>query len=223
MSVRRSGSLGWIRAGTAGSRRSAPAASTLANLVICGVVLSAVLLGLAGCTATSPPTQQVRSPFDPCPSAAATPPAGAGDSSAGSDAALPAVTLPCFSGGEPVVLARLGRPTIVNFWASYCQPCRTELPELQRFADATAGRLVVVGVVTRDSRPAAASAGVDFGVTFPSVEDRSSELLSTLGRNALPVTLFIDAHGRIRHQDVSGALTYERLSELATQYLGISV
>src|SRR5690606_30904160 len=146
--------------------------------------LFAALL-VAGCE--SPPEAgpaEVASPFAACPAplgAADSEPTGATGSapsgatgsqpSGGAARALPAVGLPCFTGGEQVTLSDLGQPMVINFWASYCQPCRKELPELQRFADAVEGRVLMIGVVTTDSRAAAASLGEDFGVQFPSVFD----------------------------------------------------
>jgi thiol-disulfide isomerase/thioredoxin len=119
-----------------------------------------------------------------------------------------------------ITLSRLGRPALINFWASSCGPCRKELPELQRLADAHPD-LVVIGVVTADRASAAAAAGAAFGVRFPSVFDPDSRLLSQWGRSALPVTLFVDPSGRVRHEDLSGALTLDRAAELAHQYLGV--
>lgn len=192
------------------------------RLVGLAVVLVAASL-VGGCASTTPPETSattdepaISSPFAACPTTDGAPPAPGG-----ADRALPAVSLPCFTGGEMVTLSRLGRPAVINFWASSCGPCRKELPELQRFADAHPN-VVVIGVVTADRASAAAAAGTAFGVRFPSVFDPDSHLLSQWGRSALPVTLFVDAEGRVRHEDVSGALTLERATELAHQYLGVS-
>jgi thiol-disulfide isomerase/thioredoxin len=135
---------------------------------------------------------------------------------------LPAVSLPCFTGGEQVTLSKLGQPAVINFWASYCQPCRRELRELQRFADATDGRILVIGVITNDTRTAAAAAGVDFEVRFASVFDAGGALERAWGRSVLPVTLFVDARGQVRHEDLSGALTQGRVADLAARYLGVT-
>jgi thiol-disulfide isomerase/thioredoxin len=172
---------------------------------------------------------RLASPFDPCPApvtatgapAATTPPA---DPIAPAAPALGPVTLPCFTGGEPVAVAGLGRPSVVNLWASWCEPCRTELPELQRFADLGADQVTVLGVITGDTRTAAAAAAEDFGVSFPAVFDPDRSLLASIGRNALPVTLFLDAKGGIRHL-YQGAepLTLSTLERLTRQYLGVVV
>jgi len=84
------------------------------------------------------------------------------------------ITLPCFAGGAAVRLGALGKPAVLNLWASWCGPCRSELPVIQRYADASGGAVAVLGVVTGDTRTAAASFAEDVGVTFPSVFDKDS-------------------------------------------------
>jgi thiol-disulfide isomerase/thioredoxin len=137
--------------------------------------------------------------------------------------ALPDMTLPCFNGGAPVRLAHLGRPAVINLWSSTCAPCRHELPEIQRFANAAHGQVDVVGVITADGRDSAAAAGSDFGVSFPSVFDPDRRLLIALGRDALPVTVFVTAQGTIAHVDMTGALTLPGVTALTQQFLGVSV
>src|SRR5262249_33843710 len=136
--------------------------------------------------------------------------------------ALPSVPLPCFAGGADVDLSTIGRPAVINFWSSSCGPCRREMPELQRFADATRGRVLVMGVDTADRRDAATAAGTDFGVSYPMLFDPQGRLLTAWGRNALPVTLLVDASGIVRHEDVSGSLTLSTLDDLSARYLGIT-
>jgi len=195
--------------GAAGSRGSRATAAVLAAL--CAIV---VLVACGGS-----PAVEVDSPLRPCPAASASGPAT--DPAAGGGRAVPEITLPCFTGGQPVALAALGRPAVINLWASFCEPCRTELRELQHFADASPG-VVVLGVVTGDRRSAAASLARDLGVTFASVDDPDRRLLRALGRGALPVTLLVDAAGVVRHEDVSGALTFARLRDLTAEHLGVS-
>jgi thiol-disulfide isomerase/thioredoxin len=176
------------------------------------------IVAVAGCTG-SPPAE-VDSPLRPCPAAA--PATGAAtDRPSEGRRTLPEISLPCFTGGQPIGLAALGRPAVINLWASFCEPCRVELPELQRFADARP-EVVVLGVVTGDVRSKAASLATDLGITFASVDDPDRRLLRALGRSALPVTLFVDEAGFIRHEDLSGALTLARLGELTTEHLGVS-
>ncbi|HEY8450967.1 MAG: TlpA disulfide reductase family protein [Micromonosporaceae bacterium] len=168
------------------------------------------------------------SPLAECADLTAPPPAaGAGaDRRAGDDTGpalpqrLPDLTLPCVTGGEPVDLSRLAGPAVVNLWASWCEPCRDELPVLQRFADRAAGRVHVVGVVTEDTRTRAVWLALDTGVTFPSVHDVDGRLHDRLPAVGLPVTLFVDADGRIRHLH-NAPLDDGTLAELAAEHLGV--
>jgi thiol-disulfide isomerase/thioredoxin len=171
----------------------------------------------AGCTATtvappSIPEPPVASPFQSCPPS--TPP-GRGPL---------AVAVPCFAGDTTVAIAGLGKPSVINLWASWCGPCREELPEFQRFADAAGDRVVVLGVVTDDRRAAAASLAVDLGITFPTVYDPNGTVrIAAKAQKVLPVTLFVDASGVVVHQDLTGKLTSDQLRSLARQHLGVEL
>jgi thiol-disulfide isomerase/thioredoxin len=104
------------------------------------------------------------------------------------------------SAGDQVAVTDLqGQPVIVNAWASWCAPCREEIPTLQRLARDNP-RMKIIGVNVQDE-PAAAQAFVsDLDVTWPSIVDPSGEVLSGIPGvppKALPSTIVIDAQGRI--------------------------
>lgn len=173
----------------------------------------AVLLA-AGCDDRTPAAQTATaSPLAGCPPSPA----------AVEDGALAGVTLPCFTGGDPVRLAALGRPAVINLWASWCTPCRQELPALQRLADDAGDDLVVLGVVTKDSPAKAASLAEELAVTFPAVIDEDGVVLRTTGQPGLPVTLFVDAQGRVKHVYATGVLTAESVKALVGEHLGVTV
>jgi cytochrome c biogenesis protein CcmG, thiol:disulfide interchange protein DsbE len=142
--------------------------------------------GCAGLTAALPSAAP--------PSAA--PLSGAGASAASLAITLPDLRLPCFAGGEQIALRDVRGPAVINLWASWCGPCRTELPVMQRLADEAGGRLTVLGVDTGDSREDGASFAAAAGVTMPTLFDADKKLLSAVGRITLPVTIFIDSAGR---------------------------
>ncbi|MDG4828030.1 TlpA disulfide reductase family protein [Solwaraspora sp. WMMD1047] len=141
----------------------------------------------------------------------------------GGHRAMPAVTLDCFVGGERVDLGALRGPAVVNLWASWCGPCRKELPALQRLHERAAGAVRVIGVDTRDRRAAAEETAADLGITFPQFFDEQERLLIGLERRVIPVTAFVDGQGLIRHLDESGALDDETLGKLVEQHLGVAV
>jgi thiol-disulfide isomerase/thioredoxin len=185
---------------------------TTAGVRRASVVLAALAL-LAGCgSGAAPSARRSAEPawFDRCP-AATGPATGA--------RTLPAVTLTCFTGGRPVPLARAyGKPTVINLWASWCGPCRAELPEVQRYA---AGHpdVVVLTVDTRDTRTAGLSFAQDAKVTLPTLYDPDKRLLSGVGRSALPVTLLVDGHGALVETYNGTALTADSLDRLVTRKL----
>ncbi|MFC6015492.1 TlpA family protein disulfide reductase [Plantactinospora solaniradicis] len=155
-------------------------------------------------------------PLAPSPSANTKAAAGSGEP-------LPALDLPCFTGGTQVSVGALRGPAVINLWASWCGPCRKELPAFQRLSERTAGKLRVVGVSTQTGRSAAQSIGEDFGLRFPTLYDPDNRLRLALGRAVMPITLFVDGEGRIRHRDETGALDDAELADLVRQHLGVAV
>ncbi|MET8232879.1 redoxin domain-containing protein [Micromonospora sp. NPDC005298] len=207
------------------------------------LLIPLLLLAVAGCTtgpadepAPRPAAADRPSPFRDCaalgtpptaasPGAGTTAPAtpGPGTSTTPGGPALPELTLACFTGGAPVALRSVAGPAVINIWASWCPPCRKELPAFQRLSERAAGQLQVVGVNSRDSRGGAQSIGEDYGVRFPILVDQGEAVQRALERNAIPLTLFVDAQGRIRHVDATGALDDARLAKLVNQHLGLTV
>ena len=179
---------------------------------------AALLLGgpLAGCTEK---TDVAKPTGAPCLTAAAGRSAGPPQPSA---EPLPSVALTCFDGGAPATLAALGTPTIVNLWAAWCGPCRTELPALQRFADRAGDRVRVIGVVTADSHDSAQSFIEDKKLTMTMLEDRDRRLLTAVHRTALPATLFITGRGELVYVYSSTALDVDKVADLAQRYLGVT-
>ena len=127
---------------------------------------------------------------------------------------LPPLTLDCLGPGPDVSLAQLaGRPTLVNLWATWCLPCREEMPLLQDAFAQYGEQVRFLGVDTQDSPEAAASFVADLQVGYPHVLDPEGELLAALGVRGLPVTLAVDRDGRIVSR-VVGQLDSEELRQL---------
>lgn len=195
-------------------------------------LLVPVLLAVTGCTDAGPDNAPVTredaaqsrpSPFADCAGLTTDGPSVPPATTAPGGMPLPQLTLTCFTGGAPVDLHQVKGPAVINLWASWCAPCRTELPAFQRLSERAEGRLTVVGVNMRDTRSGAQSIGEDFGVRFPTLIDQGEALQRALGRNAIPMTVLVDANSEIRHVDVSGALDDARLTDLVRVHLGVAV
>jgi cytochrome c biogenesis protein CcmG, thiol:disulfide interchange protein DsbE len=91
-----------------------------------------------------------------------------------------------------------GKPVVINFWASWCVPCRQEGPGLQRFWQAERARgAVVLGLNMQDVTDDARDFVRQFGMTYPNVRDGGNEVARRYGTTGLPETFFISARGRI--------------------------
>jgi thiol-disulfide isomerase/thioredoxin len=201
--------------------RSPLTCRALVARVLAGLVAVLVSAGLAGCgqsTVDAAAASPGRSCLPPAPSLSAPP---AGVASGDVVQRMPDLTLGCLNGGAPVGVARLHRPAIVNLWASWCAPCRAELPAFQSFAAAAGDRVTVIGVDTGDTRTAGAALLGDLHVGYPMLYDDQRSLLSSIGRSALPVTLFVDADGGIRYLYNSTALDEAAIARLARTHLGV--
>lgn len=93
-----------------------------------------------------------------------------------------------------------GRPVILNFWATWCGPCRAEFPELQQVAAENSDNLVIIGVnhTSADSPALVPDFVEEFGITFPIVLDETGEVVKTYQVLGLPTSVFIDRNGIIQ-------------------------
>ena len=89
-----------------------------------------------------------------------------------------------------------GKLLVVNFWASWCPPCREEQPELNKVAAAYRGRgVALVGVNVNDEPGAARAYTREFAIPYPSLVDPRGELAARLGVPGLPTTIVLDRDG----------------------------
>ena len=94
-------------------------------------------------------------------------------------------------------LAKLeGHPAVVNVWASWCGPCRTEMPVFQRVALARGREVAFVGVDLKDNRDAARRFLKTVPLSYPSYEDPDGEIYNDYALAGTPSTIFYDASGR---------------------------
>jgi len=101
--------------------------------------------------------------------------------------------------GDLAIESLRGKTVVLNFWASWCGPCRDEMPLLQQGSERWKDRNVVfVGIDIDDLRSDARSFLERFGVTYANVYDGKSSTVGRYGATGVPETYFVDPAGRIR-------------------------
>jgi peroxiredoxin len=124
--------------------------------------------------------------------------------------------------GNPITLADLrGQPVLVNVWASWCTPCRAEMPAMQRVYEtyqAQGFTILAVNATLQDQIPSALSFAQEMGLTFPILFDEQGVISTLYQVQALPTSFFIDADGFIQEVVVGGPMS-EALLEIRVQQL----
>ena len=138
-----------------------------------------------------------------------------GESVANVGAQAPAIDLPDVRAGRArVVLAELrGTPVLVNFWATWCTPCRQEMPLLGAAHKRLGDKLAILGVDVKDNRAEAVRFLADRSIDYPSAYDPDASLRRSFEFVGLPVTVLVGRDGRVLDR-VTGAVTRSRLNQL---------
>ncbi len=106
-----------------------------------------------------------------------------------------------------------GLSVVLNFWASWCPPCRSEAPELERAWEVARGQgTLFLGLNMQDVTGDATDFVDELRLTYPSVRDKSDSVARDWGVAALPETFFIDRRGRVVAH-VIGAISKRQLAE----------
>lgn len=173
-------------------------------LILC-LVLALVLIGagalynsLAGSVqlgglATTPPETQAPTEI---PGEESTEPADTHPTEPPANIA-PDFTMLDMEGNEVTLASFFGKPIVLNFWASWCGPCKMEMPEIQKFYEKYGEEIHFLLVSVDDSLDAAKTLISDSGYTFPVYFDTTSVGAYTYGASSIPLTFFIDAEGNL--------------------------
>jgi cytochrome c biogenesis protein CcmG/thiol:disulfide interchange protein DsbE len=126
----------------------------------------------------------------------------------------PDFTLSRLSGGGDFSLSSTrGSVVVLNFWASWCDPCKDEAPVLNEIARRYDGRAEVIGVDTRDVEGLGRDFAKRYGLTFPLLHDDGSQY-RRWGLTGLPETFVIDREGRVVHHFIQQLTGSELRAEL---------
>lgn len=109
----------------------------------------------------------------------------------------PDFDIPAFDGGEIRLSEFRGRPVVLNFWASWCAPCRAEAPALSKVASEKGDEVVFIGVNVRDREEDARKFIAEYGVPYRNGRDVDGLVEPAFGSVGIPTTVFIDANGTI--------------------------
>jgi thiol-disulfide isomerase/thioredoxin len=130
------------------------------------------------------------------------------------DGAMPALEGESLQGETLSPADYAGRVVVVNFWATWCGPCRREQPILSAaHAESGGGGPMFVGVDYRDDAAAARAYLDEFDVAYPSLSDEAGDIAYRFGVPFLPTTVIVDAEGNLRYR-VTGAIDAATLGEL---------
>jgi len=146
----------------------------------------------------------------------------AADVDKGTEPTAPAFTLPSLAGDRKIDLASYrGKAVVLNFWASWCVPCREEAPRLQaaweRWKDEG---VVVLGVDSQDFVGDATGFVAKYGLTYPNVHDGAGSTLGRFGVTGFPETWFVNREGKLVGERVQGPVTEQQLDRNIALALG---
>lgn len=122
----------------------------------------------------------------------------------------PPFELTTLDGGKVTLDELRGRVVFLNFWASWCGPCRDEAPDLQRFHETYGDQVVQIGINYREAEDHARPFVEAFGLTFPIARDWDGRVASAYGLRGVPESWFIDPDG-VARVHWPGPMRYEQM------------
>jgi thiol-disulfide isomerase/thioredoxin len=134
----------------------------------------------------------------------------------------PDFTLDLLTGGEITLSEQVGKVVIINLWASWCPPCRAEMPALQEVYLANRDRgleVLAVNTTYQDQESAAIAFVQEFGLTFPILMERTGDVSRQYLLRAMPSTFFVDREGVIRKVIIGGPMSKATLQTAVEELL----
>jgi thiol-disulfide isomerase/thioredoxin len=114
----------------------------------------------------------------------------------------------------------MGQPVLINFWATWCPPCRAEIPALEAASQAFDGQAVILGINVQENPTDVLEFMADSGMTYPVVFDQDAVIARTYRVQAYPTTYFVDSQGvvvEIYTGPLNEPLVRARLAELVEE------
>lgn len=186
----------------------------LPKRTVVGVSIAVLLTACGGTSNNAPDRDFAAPPFEPIKVPGLEGCVGMERETSVSDSSdrLPKADLPCFNEAGTVDASQLAGPAVINLWASWCGPCRKEMPMLAEAAR-TNPDVQFVGVNTQDGGENAAELLAKTGVTYPQLVDLDAVVLGYTRVPGLPVTLALDSDGVVVDR-VIGEVSKEELATM---------
>lgn len=126
----------------------------------------------------------------------------------------PDFKLATLDGGEAALSDYLGSPVMLNFWATWCPPCRAEMPDMEKFYQDTEVEVLAINLLEAERTIDDVDQFVDeYELTFPILLDEFIEVAMTYEIQPIPTTFMIDSEGIIQFKSI-GPLTYDQMVEV---------
>jgi len=143
---------------------------------------------------------------------------GGGDSTGQIGEPMPDVTIHAMTDDSTTSLADIDGPAVINLWATWCAPCRAEIPAFEEVHRARGDVVRFVGVNIGDGAEAARTFLDETGASYDQYLDPDGYVVTDLGTTNMPVTFVIDAEGTITTRHL-GAMTVANLNEAIDEAL----
>lgn len=132
----------------------------------------------------------------------------------------PAFRLDRLAGGEPVTLAAAaGRPVVLNFWASWCEPCKAEMPAFEAEHRSLGDRVAFIGIDTKDNHDDGVAFLEKVGVDYTTGFDLPGGVAERFGLIGMPTTVLVAPDGKVVYRH-TGGLSQAQLDGLVRRYFG---
>jgi peroxiredoxin len=126
--------------------------------------------------------------------------------------------LPGLDGKEQRLSQYRGKIVLLNFWATWCKPCTTEMPAMQASFDRLRDKGFVVLAINEPEDEAKVREHIkQYGHTFPVLMDRDNKVANQFGVFGLPVSVFIDQQGRVQEYIKGGLLTEQMINDVVAK------
>ena len=146
-------------------------------------------------------------------------PFASGNSPAQASYPAPSFDFTLFDGNQLALSDLRGKAVVLNFWASWCPPCKEEARDLEQAWESYQDRGVVfVGVDIQDTEEDALAFIKEYGITYPNGQDTSGDIAARYGITGVPETFFITKDGKVNRHWI-GAINERQLSAFITELL----